>query len=408
MRRFHFSTIMSVTIGKDRFDLPRDIYIKYIQEKLPIHIKNSLMDWQKDLDINYTIIKEIIDASFTLNTSKKKSRNKASDILEIYGLKKNEETQKYEFIPSVTDQIRHDTFGEILLNILKEYYTPINNELFEESNIYLGALRSESDEIEQSLRSALRTAYIFSIISYSIEKKEYKDFYEHFKAEYYKRAKLVQTVSKIDPLNTVLYIPIYDDVRNYNIKNIRRIYTLIKELVGSDEIQIDSKNELQNRLIIQAEQSLKYEDSLDSQIKDDLLKPILSKTVNLTKAKDFLITAKANLQQNQYDSAINRAYYSMMRALRCILAENNLLANWRQESLSPNVVHKQLDELFIKEIVNNKKIVKRDYYNQFKFVKEQRLLADYSEKFIDFSTTVKCINYAEDFFALIKQIVTEK
>ena len=408
MRKFHFSTIMSVTNGRDRFDLPKDIYIKYIQEELPIHIKNSLKDWQNDLEINYTIIKEIIDVSFSLKRSKKKSKKEASDILEIYGLKKNEETRKYEFIPSAIDQIRHDTFGEILLNILREYYISVNKELFKESNIYLGALRSESDEIKQSLRSALRTAYVFSIISFSIEKKQYKDFYEHFKAEYYKRAKLVQTVSKIDPLNTVLYIPIYDDVRNYNIKDINRTYTLIKELVGSNEIQIDSKNELQNRLIIQAEQSLKYEDSLDSQIKDDLLKPILSKTVNLTKAKDFLFTAKANLQQNQYDSAINRAYYSMMRALRCILAENNLLANWRQASLSPNVVHKKLDELFIKEIVNNKKIVNRDYYNKFKFVKEQRLLADYSEKFIDFSTAVKCINYAEDFFALIKQIVTDK
>jgi uncharacterized protein (UPF0332 family) len=399
---------MSVIIGNDRFDLPRDIFIKYIQEELPIHIKNSLMDWQNDLDINDLIIKEIIDSSFSLNRSKIKSSKKPNDILAIYGLKKNEETQKYEFILSEIDQIRHDTFGEILLNILKEYYSPINNELFEESNIYLGPLRSESDEIKQSLRNALRTAYIFSIISFSIEKKEYKNFYEHFKAEYYKRAKLVQTVSKIDPLNTVLYIPIYDDVRNYNIKNIRRTYTLIKELVGSDEIQIDSKNELQNRLIIQAEQSLKYEDSLDSQIKDDLLRPILSKTVNLTKAKDFLVTAKANLQQNQYDSAINRAYYSMMRTLRCILAENNLLANWRQSSLSPDVVHKQLDDLFIKEIVNNKKIIDKEFYRQFKFVKEQRLLADYSEKFIDFSTTVKCIDYAESFFALTKQIVTEK
>lgn len=406
MRKFHFSTIMSVTIGNDRFDLPRDIYIKYIQEKLPNHIKNSLIEWQNDININDTIIKEIIDASFSSSNSiENKNTN---DILEIYGLKKNEKNQKYEFISSAIDEIKHSTFGEILLNILKKDYSTINNEIFNDPNIYLGSLRSEADDIKQSLNNALRSAYIFSIISFSIEKGEYIDFYEHFKSEYYKRAKLVQTVIKIDPLNTVLYIPIYDDVRNYNIKNINRTYLLIKELVGSDEIQIDSKNELQNRLIIQAEQSLKYEDSLDSQIKDDLLKPVLSKIVNLTKAKDFLITAKENLKQNQYDSAINRSYYSMMRTLRCILSENNLLANWRKASLSPDVVHKQLDKLFINEIVNNKKLLDKEYYDQFKFVKEQRLLADYSEKFIDYSTTILCIDYAERFFTLVKEVITDK
>jgi hypothetical protein len=62
---------------------------------------------------------------------------------------------------------------------------------------------------------------------------------------------------------------------------LKKAHKLMKNLLVNDVISISKKDELQNLLIEQVKETLIYSDSTYSEIREDVLKPIISKTISI-------------------------------------------------------------------------------------------------------------------------------
>lgn len=411
MRGFIFTKIMSFQIEEAKVDLPKDAYTTYINNQMKkSHIK-ALAEWQRGIDVEFEILQEIVECAYTLPENPPGSNSSNEGVeggISLYGLEYDGELKTFVLDDSQMEDTKQSTYEEVLLNILYPYYSDVNNELFGNSNLYLGAFRSFGNDIEQSTKNALRSAYVFSIMNYHSNETLYSDFYEAFTFEYYKRAELVKSILDSTPNEEIVYIPIFDNVSNHKYKDNQKAHKLMKNLLVNDVISISKKDELQNLLIEQVKETLIYSDSTYSEIREDILKPIISKTVNLHKAKTFLTTAIRNIESNKYDSAINRCYYSMMRGLRALMAEYGLLSDWRGNSLSPNETHIKLEIKFKDEIIPMLEFMNSNDLRDFIYVKDQRLLADYAEMYLSDNVAKNCIRIATDFLEKIEKHVRLK
>lgn len=412
-RGFDFPLIMAIEANGMKLDLPRDVYILYCKSKLSAKEKEILIKWQNGKELNDIEYKILIKNSLC----KKKdfiychtNKEGINAILEIYGIgiKHSNQSEKYDLIEESLPRIKSEVFDHILLNILMPFYSKILKSLFPDMDIYLGPERNEADDGLHSLSTAFRIAFYFSLISflYGENRKSYESFQYFFSKEFEKRARLVKNIWITKGKHkTIKYIPIFDSFKNYNRGDAQFIISIIKNMLKTNEILLNDNNEIENQLIKQAQSMHRVIDHEFDSIKSDILQPAVSLVVNIKKAEQFLKSAKENFKKCDFDSTINRCYYSMMRALRALLTECRILGSWRNNILSPHETHKSLELKLEQEIIKNKKLMDISDLADFKYVFEQRLLADYNEIYLDSTTCRQCIKKATTFINKIKTII---
>ncbi|MFC1556953.1 HEPN domain-containing protein [candidate division KSB1 bacterium] len=410
---FIFPKNCSVETKGLKIDLPRDAYILYIESKFTKEDKAILRKGQEGDHLNDSeyihLIKNSLRSSVTIKTPKK-SKEGIEGLLENYGLqlKHTQDEIKTELIDEALNDIKCNVYDSLLINILQTYYIPILESIFPNRKIYLGPEASEANERLQSLNTSLRIGFLFTLISFLYGKNSdiYDSFHDFFNTEFEKRTRLVKNILDSTPNNQkIKYIPIYENFKNYNKQDTEFIMKTVRNIFDSDEIQLNNKNEIENQLIRQAQTASAYTDSEIDEIRSNILQPIVSYTVNLNKAELFLQTAFENFQNKQFDSSINRCYYSMMRSLRALLAEHGILKSWRENTLNPRETHSSLENKLKSEIIDKRNLLNSSYFVDFVYVKEQRMLADYNELYVDSSVCQKCLEKANRFFRTIKAMV---
>ncbi|MBU5672208.1 HEPN domain-containing protein [Paenibacillus sp. MSJ-6] len=412
---FSFPIIMGIALEQIEFQLPKDIYIRYINVHMSDNDKNVLIKWQERESITDQEYVSLITGSFyTPNPENMNNDSVVSEglegLLQTFGgdIIQTEEGNKLALIEDKIPKIKATVYENILLNILKSEYSIILDELFPEYNVDLSEWKSTYEDDLQSLNTALRTAYLFTLIGYIYGGVAdiYESFIDYFHCEYRKRSKLVSNIWNTRKDNrSISYLPIFDNFRNYNISDSHFIIQVINSIFTSEDIVLNDKEEIENNLIKQAEEVITYNDNDSQDLSKDILQPVITKIVNLHKAEAFLNTAKVNCENGQYDSSINRCYYSMMRALRSLLAQYGLLSDWKINSMKPDETHQKLEQTLKHEIIRKRKLLKNQFYIDFRDVKEKRLLADYSDKYLDKIICIECISKAEKFFYEIKKLI---
>ncbi len=412
-RGFIFPRVMAIETCGKKIELPKDAYILYIQTRFSHDEKRILSKWQNGANLDDNEFRFLIRnavQSEAENPMSEANEQGTDGMLVHYGIKarRSNESVEFEVHDHTSARLRSKVYDSILINILRPFYSDILEPLFPDHTIYLGPEVSEGGERLQSLNSSLRVALFFTLIAflYGENSYDYASFEVFFRNEYEKRSRLMKNIwvtSESD--QKVRYLPIFDSFRNYRGSDAEFIVRVIRRLLESDDIILNDKNELENQLITQALATSGTSDLDTDEIRDNILKPLVSHSVNINKAEQFLKTAKENFQDKQYDSSINRSYYSMMRALRALLNNCGILEGWRQNTLNPDETHLRLEKKLEEEIILNRRLMDVNYHIDFKYVKQQRMLADYNEQYLDPQTCKQCLEKAERFLSKVKELL---
>ncbi len=415
-RGFVFPRVMGIGISGKSLELPKDAYILYIQTKFSAKEKKLMEKWQNgytlaDCEYKFLIENSLRNENFFISqNSNREQQDPENSVLSIYGLraKRSQSSVEFEFIEDALSRVKASVYDSLLINILRPLYSDILKSLYPDHKIYLGPEISEVDRRLQSLNTSLRVALFFTQIAflYGNNFDDYESFESFFHVEFEKRARLVKNIWVTSSSNQpIKYIPIFDSFRNYKKDDASFIINVIKKLLISDEIVITDKDELENQLIKQAKSIRNELDTDSTEIKEKILEPIVSHTVNISKAEKLLHTAQGNFKNNDFDSSINRCYYSMMRAVRALLAHCGVLGSWREDTLNPKETHISLEKKLKEELIENKGLMDSGDLADFKYVKEQRMLADYNELYLDPHTNNECLHKAKKFIEKTKQVV---
>jgi len=254
MKRNFFSLLKKPFNSKGGISFPGDILTLYVYNHFSQEEKNILDKLERGENLENSEYQHLIESHFMKpgerNQSIKKEGIEAS--LEMFGISIID--GKYEIIPERLPQIRREVYDKILTEGLKPLYQPILNNMFPSNEISLGIWPSHAEEDLQSLDSTLRIALQFTLFEYIHGENvdDYSDFGMFFTNEFNKRANLVKSIW-INRKNesTIKYIPIYENFRNYKKQDAVYTMDIIKKFFNSNDILLNEKSEIENRLISQ-------------------------------------------------------------------------------------------------------------------------------------------------------------
>lgn len=274
--------------------------------------------------------------------------------------------------------------------------------------ISLGSWRTNFDEEIQSLNNALRSAFMFTLVGFQWgdKKDQYANFSEYFDAEFYKRVSIVfECWKNRDSHQSVKYLPIYDSFYNLQGNTKEELIEILKAILDSDDVAIDDKAMLRERLIEGANtihQNSKT-DVTATALENSLIKPAINLVLLREKYKDALDTAKMCLEHKKYLDCANRCYYAMMDALKALLQHYGLLSAWKTDELKESESHGKLENA-LSDLVSQGKIAQA-YELDYKFVFEQRLSCDYAHYIFNKNDAQNCYNKAEAFCQEVERLI---
>ena len=194
-------------------DLPRGAYLLYLRN---LAIEHNILELRllehyaygvPFSDSEYEELLQLIMVPVSRNWT----QNVQGDFLTPFGIQvstDNDGNQKFILIEDAIPSIKVETWECIIIDHLKQAALDIiscfdfassftrkqsNSSDSEELRYDLGAWKFSGDSSEQSLSNALRTAFMFTLVSYCYgdTKNQYHSFSEFFDAEYFKRVSLV-------------------------------------------------------------------------------------------------------------------------------------------------------------------------------------------------------------------------
>lgn len=407
-RGFGFTQIGSFRIEDNSFNFPGDVYKLYITNYMDMETKGILINWLKNIQLTDEDYKMLIQNSFS--TSQAGLSLSSNDFFAAIGVELLD-INKFEFkiIEDRLEIIKTETIDECLLNILQPLYKDILKEEFPNNNVSLGLWKSESKTDLQSLNGALRSAYKFTLFEYLYGDTAclYENFESFFLIEFWKRAHLVKNIwdtrNGNDPIE---YIPIYENLRNYNLSKKTSVVKALKTILDSGFISLDDKDEVKNKLYDQISDSLQSRDREALNIQNDIIQPIISKQINWEKALETLESAKILFNSKSYASSVNRSYYSMLYCVRSMMSEKGILNHWKNRTISPDEDHMSV-ETGLNTLISQG-IMERNFLTIFRNVKKDRWVADYSDILVDKTIAFDCINKAEQFLQKTESIINYK
>lgn len=407
-------------------DLPRGAYLLYLQKiadernekefRLLKQYAYGLAFSDADYDELLEIIMTPTSRAWTQNIS-------SNDILSPFGigLKTDEDgNRRFVLIEDAVATIRVETWECIIIDMLKQSAMDIincfdfggtfvreghNSAGKDELMFSLSAWKFSGDIAEQRLSNTLRSAFMFTLVSYRFGdiKNQYSSFQDFFDNEFYKRVSLVYGIwSTRKNAEAIEYIPLYDSF--YNLDGLQKdnLIQILKAILDNDNIALDERQALKNRLIDGAGEFHTNIDSTSQALEDSLIKPTVNFIVLREKAKETLETAKLLCREGKYLDCADRCYYAMMFALKALLEHEGRLAGWKPNELKERETHDSLEnglkDLVISGVLDtNDKIA-------FEYVKDQRWKCDYSLYKFQRADAQQCVDKVKDFYDKVENI----
>lgn len=403
--------------------LPRDAFCIYLQNEA-----NEKNKKEMDLLEKYAYgIKLTDDDYFDIISlimtpvARKWSLNNDGDILAPFGLcLAHDENGKtiVKIIDEAKEMLRAESWEGILLDLLKESTDTIIG-LFDfsgtfvrknanpsgknELQFYLGAWKFTSDEAEQKLSTALRSAFMYTIVGYYCgdRKNQYSSFLQYFEDEYYKRVSLIYGIwSSVSDKSQIKYIPLYDSFHNLRGTNKMDLIRILRAILDNPFVDLDDKEVLKNQLIESVGIFHTNISANDLLLEKNLIKPAVNFIILRDKAKERLKAAKTLEQNGQYNDCANRCYYAMMDALKCLLEYKGLLAQWKVNELKEAESHKKLEQALNNLVASGD--IDASYATDFSFVLDERMKCDYSLYVFKKTDALDCIRRTEGFIDKIE------
>lgn len=265
--------------------------------------------------------------------------------------------------------------------------------------ISLGAYKFTADTAEQKLSNALRAAFMFTVVGYYIGLRvgQYNSFDEYFDAEFYKRVSLVHALwCTRNSDEDFKYLPLYESFNNIKNENKQALVNTLKAVLDCDFMALDDKACLKSRLI---EGSVEIHNSTDATVvalKQALVKPAMNYILLREKAKESLESAKVLFNNGLYKDCANRCFYAMTFALKALLEDQGLLADWKDNELKESETHKLLESK-LHDLVSNGILTQQDEID-FLSVKEDRWKCDYNIYAFTERDASECVRKMEDFY----------
>lgn len=269
----------------------------------------------------------------------------------------------------------------------------------------LGAWKFSADISEQSLSNALRSAFMFTLVSYYYgdTKNQYHNFSEFFDAEYYKRVSLVYGIwSNRGSKETIEYIPLYDSFHNLTGIQKSDLIKVLRAILDDPDIALDEKQELKYRLIEGTGVFHHDIDTSDQALEQSLIKPAVNFILLREKAKETLASAEILCSEGKYSDCANRCYYAMMFSLKTLLENKGLLADWKENELKEAETHNSLESGFSNLV--NQGILDANDQSAFDYVKDQRWKCDYSLYKFEKADAENCVKKAKNFYTKVEEM----
>uniref|UniRef100_UPI0040566BAB HEPN domain-containing protein n=1 Tax=Agathobacter sp. TaxID=2021311 RepID=UPI0040566BAB len=409
-----------------KIDLPRGAYILYLKKIVSEHNEieiRLLKQYAYGLPFSNEDYEKLLEIIMT-PVSRNWNPVVNDDCLSQFGIKiLSDENggQKFSLCSSAIPSIRVETWECIIIDHLKKAAFDVIdcfdfNSTFDrkysngsddtELKISLCGWKFSSDNTEQSLSDAIRSAFMFTLVGYMYGdlKEQYQNFLDYFEEEFFKRVSLIYGIwverglkEKID------YIPLYESF--YNLKNIDKLelIQILKAILDNEQISLYEKQVLKNRLIEGAGEFHNNIEDDDILLEKNVIKPAVNYIMQREKAKETLESAKVLCKEGKYSSCANRCYYAMMYALKALLERKELLADWKKNELKESETHKSL-EIALDNLVSQG-ILDVEDKTAYTYVSEQRWKCDYSLYVFKKRDADNCISKAESFYLKIENIV---
>lgn len=422
------NSLKDLTISEPELiiDLPRSVYMTYLQKiliennELEMHLLEKYAYGHQFTDKDYSDMLNIILKPVNRSWIQENPQN---DILGSFGLCISQEDngkKKLDLLEGALAVVQVQTWECIIIDILKKSAFDVINcfdfdKNFERKSIVdsnneklefsLNAWRFSSDDAEQNLSNALRTAFMFTLVSYKFGdfKEQYNSFQDYFEMEFYKRVSLVYGIwSARKNDKDISYIPLYESF--YNLNGIEKddLVRIIRAVLDNQEIALDERQMLKNSIIKGAEEFHLNKNDENYALEDNLIKPVLGFILLREKAKEALLASRLLYNEGNYSNCATRCYYTMMYSLKALLEKQGKLAKWKPNELKERETHDSLaDEL--KELVTEGILDDFDKAS-YDFVRNQRMKCDYSLYVFEKADALTCLNKTEAFFDKIDNI----
>ena len=406
-------------------DLPRSAHVVYLQKiaaehnDLELRLLKQYAYGQTFTDEDYSNLLDLILKPINRSWTQTISTN---DVLSPFGLcivKDEDNNRKLELIEDAIPTIQVEAWECIIIDMLKKsalevvscfdfnkHFTREQRHDSEDEKLgfSLNAWKFSADVAEQKLSNALRSAFMFTLVSYKYGdlKEQYNSFQDYFELEFYKRVSLVYGVwAARQSEDDIEYIPLYESF--YNLDGFQKddLTRIMCAILDNKDIAIDERQILRNRLIEGIGEFHSNKPQNDA-LEETLLKPSIGYVLLREKAKETLESAKLLYDNGQYNDCANRCYYAMMNALKSLLEHQGKLPEWKPGELKGRESHdsleKDLDEMVSEGILNN-----TDKAN-FQFVKDKRWKCDYSLFVFQKADADTCVKKTESFLTRIENI----
>lgn len=407
-------------------DLPRGAYLLYLQKianernEKELRLLKQYAYGQAFSDADYD---ELIGIIMTTTNRAWIQNVSTNDVLSPFGIRLEtleDGSRRFVLREDAVATIRVETWECIIVDMLKQPAMDIikcfdfdetfvregqNSANKGELIFSLSAWKVSGDVAEQKLSNALRSAFMFTLVSYHFGdmKNQYNSFQDFFDNEFYKRVSLLYGIwSTRENAEAVEYIPLYDSFYNLDGMQKNHLIHILKAILDNDDIALDERQTLKNRLIDAAGEFHTNIDSSSQALEDSLIKPAVNFILLREKAKDTLETAELLCREGRFLDCGDRCYYAMMFALKALLEYEGKLGGWKPNELKERESHGSL-EAGLKDLVSAG-ILDINDEAAFEYVKDQRWKCNYSlYKFLK-ADAQQCINKAKDFYNKIEQV----
>jgi len=406
-------------------DLPRGAYLLYLQNLvakynvLELRLLEHYAYGAPFSDSDYEELLKLIMVPVTRNWT----QNVQGDLLTPFGIqvsRDNDGNQKFILIEDAIPTIKVETWECIIIDHLKQAALDIiscfdfassfarkqpNSSDSKELRYDLGAWKFSGDSSEQNLSNALRTAFMFTLVSYCYgdTKNQYHSFSEFFDAEYLKRVSLVYGIwNNRGSKDTIEYIPLYDSFHNLNGIGKTDLIEVLRAILDDPNIAFDEKQELKNRLIEGAGEFHHNISAADRALEQSLIKPAVNFIILREKAKETLASAELLCAEGKYTDCANRCYYAMMYSLKSLLENKGLLADWKANELKEAESHRSLENGLANLVTRG--VLDIVDQSAFDYVKDQRWKCDYSLYKFEKADAENCLKKAQDFYDKVETI----
>ncbi|WP_414150287.1 HEPN domain-containing protein [Acetobacterium carbinolicum] len=323
--------------------------------------------------------------------------------------------ESFKLIEELIPAIRAQAWEYIIIDHLKTYVDEIircfnfnrKSNGNSEFNYYLGAWKFSHEDIEQSLSTALRLAFLFTLIGYCYGDKKSQNisFLDFFEVEFYKRVSLINGIwiSK-DGEAVIEYIPLFDSFNNLRNFEKNKLISIIKMILDNDDIAFDERETLKMHLLDGANSLHKNKNTENVELENNLIKPTINFIFLRNKAKEALSSAIILYKEGKYGDCANRSYYSMMNSIKILLENQGKLAKWKDGELKDDVTHSSIYKALQGFVIDG--ILDNNDEKDFKFVKDKRFECDYSISKFEKVDAENCVVKAQAFFQKIDAITS--